>query len=61
MEKTFYIATQAFGWFISISLAVFSGFAFKLSYPFIGILLIIIFLASGVVNVLFRKKWKETS
>lgn len=60
MEKTFYIATQVFGWFISISLAVFSIFAFKLKYPFIGILLIVIFLASCVVNVLFKKKWKET-
>ncbi|MBD8006435.1 hypothetical protein [Bacillus norwichensis] len=60
MEKTFYIATQAFGWFISISLAVFVVFAFKLKYPFIGTLLILIFLASCVVNFLFRKKWKET-
>jgi len=60
LEKTFYIATQAFGWFISISLAVFGVFAFKLKYPFIGILLILIFLASCVVNYLFRKKWKET-
>lgn len=60
MEKTFYIATQAFGWFISISLAVFVVFAFKLKYPFIGALLILIFLASCVVNFLFRKKWKET-
>lgn len=60
MEKTFYVATQAFGWFISISLAVFSVFAFKLEYPIIGILLIIIFLGSCIVNFLFRRKWKET-
>lgn len=60
MDKTFYIATLAFGWFITVSLGVFSYFAFTLHYPLIGILLAGIFLGSCAVNVLFRKKWKET-
>ncbi|MFD1705289.1 hypothetical protein ACFSCZ_00815 [Siminovitchia sediminis] len=61
MDKTFFIATQIFGWFIAISLAVFAFFAFRLHYPFIGILLILIFIGSCIVNIMFRKKWIETS
>ncbi|MBM7716621.1 hypothetical protein MHB50_09510 [Siminovitchia sp. FSL H7-0308] len=59
MEKTFFIATLTFNWFIAISLAVFSFFAFKLGYPLIGICLVLIFIGSCIVNVKFAKKWRE--
>ncbi|MBS4207424.1 hypothetical protein [Bacillus sp. FJAT-50079] len=60
MEKTFFIATLFFSWFITISLAVFSYFAIQLGYTFIGICLIVIMIASIAMNTVFRKKWKRT-
>ncbi|MEK3886803.1 hypothetical protein [Bacillus sp. FSL K6-3431] len=60
MEKTYFIATLIFTWFISISLAVFTYFGFRLGYPLIGIVLALITIASAAMNILFKRKWKRT-
>ncbi|MBS4203497.1 hypothetical protein [Lederbergia citrea] len=59
MEKTYYVATLIFGWFITVSLAVFMYFAFKLGYSLIGIVMTMIVIASAAMNTLFLKKWKK--
>ena len=61
LEKTYFIATLIFGWFITLSLAVFTYFAFKLDYPIIGIGIIVITVASAVVNSLMYRKWRNPS
>lgn len=55
MEKTYYVSTLIFGFIISLSLAIFAIFAFKLSYPIIGGAFILICIASVVVNILFLR------
>ncbi|CAM4013305.1 hypothetical protein [Lederbergia lenta] len=60
MEKTYFIATLAFGWFITLGLGVFTYFGFRLGYPLIGIMFIAITIASAAMNILLIKKWKRT-
>lgn len=60
LEKTYFIATLIFGWFITLSLAVFNYFAFRLDYPVIGVILVLITIASAAMNILLFRKWKRT-
>ncbi|KRG12079.1 hypothetical protein [Lederbergia galactosidilytica] len=59
MEKTYYIATLVFAWFITVSLFVFSFFAFKLTYYFFGVLILLICIAATMVNILLFRNIKK--
>ncbi|MBS4199075.1 hypothetical protein KHA93_05315 [Bacillus sp. FJAT-49732] len=59
MEKTYFIMTLVFGWFITVSLAVFTYYAFKLDYLMIGIIIALILLASISMNIVMFRKWRR--
>lgn len=61
LEKTYVIATLIFGWFITISLIVFTFFAFRLGYALIGLATLAITAGSAAMNTLLMRKWKITS
>ncbi|MCR2820605.1 hypothetical protein [Lederbergia panacisoli] len=59
LEKTYFVVTLIFGSFISLSLAVFTYYAFKLGYSIIGVTIALIFLASAAMNIAMFRKWKK--
>ncbi|MBW8348989.1 hypothetical protein K0H71_05895 [Bacillus sp. IITD106] len=59
MERTYFVATLIFGMIISVSLAVFAYYAFKLGYSIIGVIMVFIFLASASMNIVLFRKWKK--
>lgn len=56
MEKTYFYATIFFGWLITLALIIFIVVAFKMSMIVIGCILILISLASLLMNIVFMKK-----
>lgn len=56
MEKTYFYATIFFGWLITLALIIFMVVAFKMSMITIGCILILICLASLLMNIVFMKK-----
>ncbi|MCJ8006379.1 hypothetical protein ACFFF5_03385 [Lederbergia wuyishanensis] len=59
MEKTYFVMTLVFGWIITVSLAIFTYFAFKLEYSIIGIFIFLILLASISMNIIMIRKWRK--
>ncbi|QQZ07825.1 hypothetical protein [Heyndrickxia vini] len=57
MEKSYYVATILFGWIILLAIATFSIIAFKIGYFIIGLIFILITIASIIMNLLFIRKW----
>lgn len=59
MSKAFFIGTLFFTILITIASAGFAIMGFYFSYPWIGVVFIIITIASLSMNILFLRNWNK--